>query len=99
MNVAQALYVFLAHPKNKDIVKWALDGNEWKALQDFEAMLQVLHKYQQATYVQRVNPHSCQYHSHLRVTDDSGKSWQHVNHIWPHLLTVDWRSSKEPTAR
>ena len=53
MNVAQALDVFLAHPKNKDIAKWALDDNEWKALaalQDFEAMLQVLHKYQQAMY-------------------------------------------------
>ena len=47
-NVAQALDVFLAHPKNKDIAKWVLDDNEWKALQDFEAMLQVPHKYQQA---------------------------------------------------
>jgi len=47
-DVVQALDVFLAHPKNKDIAKWALDDNEWKALQDFEAMLQVPHKYQQA---------------------------------------------------
>ena len=43
----QALDVFLAHTKNKDIAKWALDENEWQALQDFEAMLQVPHKYQQ----------------------------------------------------
>ena len=47
-NVAQALAVFLVHPKNKDIAKWALDDNKWEVLQDFEAMLQVPHKYQQA---------------------------------------------------
>jgi hypothetical protein len=37
----QALDVFLAHPRNKEIAHYSLSDAEWEALRDFEAVLAV----------------------------------------------------------